>query len=117
KSQAEGALLLDFRLLGPRESTLVTCSDFPLEDPRVIAAAFSEEAFRTAAAKEIWVDLIYALEKDFSDWEERRPKADRNPGDSGRSISDSRIVIVTRIKTVSQFNRALQLFLQTASAL
>jgi len=110
-------LLLDFRFGAFEEGTLVTCSQLPLDRPDAIAAAFSETAFLSSASSEIWVDLLRSLEKEFEDWEEGRPHQDRCSKNSGGVADESRIVLVTRIKTISQFHRALELFLGAASAL
>lgn len=96
----------------------MTCSGFPLEHPTTIAAAFDERVFCTSAATAVWVDLLYALEKEVEDWEECRPHpASRDSQNPGRIVGESRIVLITGIKTMAQFHRALELLLGTASAL
>jgi hypothetical protein len=111
-------LFLDFQFDRDGGCICITRSILPFSDPDSIVAAFSENAFSAPEAASAWIDLLYALENEIDNWKERRSRHSRRSEKSGVSTSDqSRFVYVTRIRTMNEFHRALELILATANAL
>jgi hypothetical protein len=110
-------LLLDFQLTPDGECSLTTKSRVPLRHPRCVVAAFNNSAFDVPGGIEARVDLLYALENDFADWEEHRPPiASLGTNSKSPAFEASWIVTVTNLDS-AQLHRAIALFIELAAAL
>jgi len=108
-------LLFDFQFAGDGVCRLVTSSRLASQSPEYIAGAYSESAFLARAACDVWVDLLYSLEKEFGDWEECRPGC--VPVLAARIAEESRLIVITKLKSLKELHRAEELLLGTARQL
>ena len=111
-------LLLDFQFRSKHECILVTSSPFPFVRPGCIVAAFNASAFQVAGGLDVEGNLLYTIEKELGEWFDHSqrlssPVAYLEPGVTEESI----IFAVTKLNSVAQLHRAIELFINAATRL
>ena len=108
-------LLVDFQFGRGGNCRVVTTSWLGSGSFEYIAAAYSELAFIPPGATEVWVELLFRLESESGDWLESRPKT--LPVISATIADDSRLILITKLNSLSHPQRVQMLLLSTARRL
>jgi hypothetical protein len=110
-------LLLDFQFRSNGECILITRSPFPLRNPQSVVAAFGKGSFNLPGAIEARVDLLYALEQEFTDWSEFSRPLSFAVSHGARTREECWIIAITKLRKPEQLHRAHELFLKCGMAL